>query len=144
MSRWTEGPNSPAGPWWSIEGAGATEGGKRKKMRKKSILSGTFDFRVYRLAECMSPGVRIVSGEGCEGFTGDGEKDQPPQGAQSWELKPEARPWSVFQFPGLDGPLLSSQLCGSLSESPVSPVQGGHTEGPPVPSPGSCLSASCR
>ena len=103
-------------------------------MRKKSILSGTFDFRVYWLAECMSPGVRIVSGEGCEGFTGDGEKDQPPQGAQSWELKPEARPWSV----------LSSQLCGSLSESPVSPVRGGHTEGPPVPSPGSCLSASCR
>lgn len=85
-----------------------------QQMRKESILSGTFDFRVYRLAECMSPGVRIVSGEGCEDFTGDGEKDQPPQGAQSWELKPEARPWSVFWFPGLAGLLLSSQLCGSL------------------------------
>lgn len=80
----------------------------QQQMRKRNILSGTFAFRVYGLAECMSPGVRIVSGEGCEGFTGDGEKDRPPQGVQSWELKPEARPWSVFRFPGLGGPLLSS------------------------------------
>ena len=77
-------------------------------MRKIKILSETFAFRVYGLAECMSPGVRNVSGEGCEDFIGDGEKDRPPQGAQSWEPMPESQPWSVFRFPGLDGRSLSS------------------------------------
>lgn len=99
-------------------------------MRKRNILSETFAFRVYRLAEYMSPGVRNVSGEGCEGFIGDGEKDRPPQGAQSWELMPEAQPWSVFRFPGLDGPSLSSWSCGSLSESPVLPCARRAYRGP--------------